>query len=124
MRKVTLGSLLIMAVILLSGSVAFSQGAKEIKERMKTRLPTIVELKNAGIIGENYLGYLEYIGTTKKNEDVVSAENKDRKIVYEAIAKKQDTTAELVGKRRAIQIFEKADPGEWLKNESGKWYQK
>ena len=124
MRKVTLGSLLIMAVILLSGSVAFSQGAKEIKERMKTRLPTIVELKNAGIIGENYLGYLEYIGTTKKNEDVVSAENKDRKIVYEAIAKKQDTTAELVGKRRAIQIFEKADPGEWLKKENGKWHQK
>ena len=124
MKKVTLGSLIILVIILLSGSVAFSQSANEIKENMKTRLATIVELKNAGIIGENNLGYLEYIGTTKKNEDIVSAENKDRKTVYEAIAKKQNTTTELVGKRRAIQIFEKADPGEWLKEESGKWYQK
>jgi uncharacterized protein YdbL (DUF1318 family) len=44
--------------------------------------------------------------------------------VYEAIAKQQGGTAELVGKRRAIQIAEKAETGEWLQNEQGAWYQK
>ena len=124
MKRVTLSSLIILSVILLSATIVFSQSAKEIKQNMKERLPAIVELKNAGIVGENNLGYLEFVGAKKEKEDVVSAENKDRAKVYAAIAKKQNTTAQKVGERRAIQIAEKADPGDWLKDSSGKWYQK
>ncbi|MFC1840557.1 YdbL family protein [Thermodesulfobacteriota bacterium] len=122
MKRATLSSLMIiLSIILLSSTVTFSQ---DIKERMKERLPVIVELKNKGIIGENSLGYLEFVGAARVKQDVVSAENKDREIVYKAIAGKQNTTAEKVGKRRAQQIAQKADPGDWLKNEKGKWYQK
>ena len=39
---------------------------------------------------------------------VVNSENTDRKLVYEAIAKKQGTTADLVGQRRALQIAEES----------------
>jgi uncharacterized protein len=124
MKRVTLSSLIILSVILISSTIVFSQSAKEIKQNMKERLPAIVELKNAGIVGENNLGYLEFVGAKKEKEDVVSAENKDRAKVYEAIAKKQNTTVEKVGERRAIQIAEKADPGDWLKDSSGKWYRK
>ena len=122
MNKKISGLILILIpfVIFLSQNVF----ANSIQDRMKSRLPAIAELKKAGVIGENNLGYLEYVGANKKGEDIVSAENNDRKLVYQAIAKKQNTTAELVGKRRAIQIAEKADLGEWLKNESGKWYKK
>ena len=109
------------SLLLLCSSNLFAQG---IKERFTERLPVIVELKNAGIIGENNLGYLEFRGNEKKNEDVVNAENSDRKKVYEAIAKNENTTTEMVGKRRATQIAEKAEPGDWLKGENGKWYQK
>ena len=122
MKRATFCSLImIISVILLSATAAFSQG---IKERIKARLPVIVELKNKGIVGENSLGYLEFVGSKKDKEDVVEAENKDRTKVYEAIAKKQKTTAQKVGERRAIQIAEKADPGEWLKDKNGKWHQK
>ncbi len=122
-KKSRLILILITLIILLAQNV-FAKSIKEIQDNMKDRLPAIVELKQAGIVGENNLGYLEYVGASKKNEDIVSAENNDRKIVYEALAKKNNTSAELVGKRRALQIAEKADPGEWLKNESGQWYQK
>jgi uncharacterized protein len=116
-------SRLILAIIslLLICSNLYGQG---IKERMQERLPSIVELKKAGIVGENNLGYLEFVGASKKSEDIVTAENDDRKKVYEAIAKSSNTTIELVGERRAKQIAEKADTGEWLKDASGKWYQK
>lgn len=124
MKKVILSSLIILSVILLSTTAVFSQGANEIKQRMKQRLPTIVELKNKGIIGENNLGYLEFVSGKKEKEDIVAAENRDREKVYEAIAKKQKTTAQKVGERRAIQIAEKADPGDWLKDKNGKWYQR
>ena len=124
MKRVTLSSLIILSIILLSATGVFSQGAKEIKNRMKERLPAIVELKNKGIVGENNLGYLEFVGAKKEKEGMVAAENKDRAKVYEAIAKKQNTTAQKVGERRAIKIAEIADPGDWLKDRSGKWYQK
>jgi uncharacterized protein YdbL (DUF1318 family) len=101
-----------------------SAAADDIKARMKDRLPVIVELKAQGIVGENNQGYLEFVGGKKAKPDVVAAENEDRKIVYTAIAKQQGTTAELVGKRRALQIAQKADPGEWVQDASGNWIQK
>lgn len=122
MKKATFSSLMIIvSIILLFTTVAYSQG---IKERMKERLPNIVELKNKSIVGENNLGYLEFVGDKKEKEEVVKAENKDRGKVYEAISRKQKTTANMVGKRRAQQIAEKSNPGNWLKGENGKWYQK
>jgi uncharacterized protein YdbL (DUF1318 family) len=100
-------------------------GAADIKARMQERLPTIVQLKENNIIGEDNRGFLEYLpGAQHEMQDVVAAENNDRQMVYEAIAKQQKTTADLVGRRRAIQIAEKAVKGEWLQDESGKWYKK
>ena len=98
--------------------------ADDIKARMKNRLPLIKQLKSQGIVGENNKGYLQFVGGNKAKADVVAAENKDRKTVYTAIAKQQGTTAELVGKRRALQIAKKAAPGEWVQDAGGKWIQK
>jgi len=98
--------------------------AKAIKQRMIDRLPVVKSLKDRGVVGENNQGYLEFVGKQKEKADVIEAENKDRKLVYEAIAKQQGTTVELVGKHRAIQIAKKAEPGEWLQDANGKWYQK
>jgi uncharacterized protein YdbL (DUF1318 family) len=68
--------------------------------------------------------YLEFIGGQKESADVVAAENKDRETVYAAIAKQQETTAELVGKRRALQIANRAKPGQWIQDADGNWIQK
>ena len=81
-------------------------------------------LKDKGLVGENNKGFLEFVGQQKEKQEVVTAENRDREIVYKAIAKQQGTTVELVGKHRAIQIANKARPGEWLQDANGKWYQK
>jgi len=122
MKRTSLCSLMIiLSVILLSANTASSQG---IKERMKERLPVILELKNKGIVGENSMGYLEFIGNSREKEGAVEAENSDRQTVYENIARELNTTAEKVGKGRAKQIAQKADPGDWLKDEKGKWYRK
>ena len=98
--------------------------SKEIKQRMIERLPVIKSLKDKGIVGENNKGYLEFVGKKKEKADVIKAENKDRKLVYKAIAKQQGTTAAVVGKHRAVQIANKAQLGEWLQDAKGKWYQK
>ena len=120
-RKFTKILAFVLIGIFAAGISAF---ADDIKTRMKQRLPVIIELKTKGIVGENNAGYLEFIGTKKEQADVVAAENEDRKTVYAAIGKQQGTTAELVGKRRALQIAKKANPGEWVQDASGKWLQK
>ena len=114
----------ILAFVLIGTFAAgISAFADDIKSRMKQRLPVIIELKTKGIVGENSAGYLEFVGAKREKADVVAAENDDRQTVYEAIAKQQGTTAELVGKRRALQIAKKAAPGEWVKDANGKWIQ-
>ena len=114
---------LLLSVLLITGASAFA-GSAEIKARMRERLPAIKTLKAEGIIGENNIGYLGFIGNNKAKEDVINAENSDRKQVYTAIAKQQGTSVDLVGKRRAIQIAKKAKPGQWIQDQRGKWYQK
>ena len=102
-------------------AMAFGQ---DIKARIKARRPIILALKAEGIIGENFAGYLEFRGSNKKNEDVVKAENSDRRIVYKKIGEQTGATAEVVGKRRAQKIAELAKPGDWLQDASGNWYKK
>ncbi len=122
MKQRTLTKILTLLLIgtFMTGVSAF---ADDIKARMKNRLPVIKELKAKGIVGEDNKGFLQFVGGNKAKADVVAAENKDRKTVYAAIAKQQGTTAERVGKRRAVQIAKKADKGEWVQDTAGNWIQ-
>ncbi len=98
--------------------------AQDIKARMRARLPVLVDLKAKGIIGENNQGFLTVLKKAGDKKSVVDAENKDRRKIYNAIAKKLGTTPALVGQRRAMQIAKKADPGTMIQNAAGKWGKK
>jgi hypothetical protein len=98
--------------------------AGALQDRMKARLPEIVALKTKGIIGENYQGYLGFVGQSREGADIVAAENEDRKMLYQAIAKKTGATAEQVGRRAALKWKENLGPGEYFKNEDGTWITK
>jgi uncharacterized protein YdbL (DUF1318 family) len=115
----TIVSLFLFGLFFLS----VSAHAQDIKSRMKDRLPVIKSLKMRGVIGENNRGYLQFLGEKREKENVVNAENQDRKTVYSAIAKQQKTTLEVVERHRAAQIEQKAEPREWLQDANGKWYQ-
>ncbi|MFT5697604.1 MAG: hypothetical protein ACI8ZB_000452 [Desulforhopalus sp.] len=94
-----------------------------IKDRMAGRIPAINALKDAGIVGENNKGYLEF-RSAKKSEKLVQDENTDRDTVYKAIAKQQGTTAALVGERRAKMIVKNGNAGQWFQKNDGSWFKK
>jgi uncharacterized protein len=103
----------------------FEAGAQDdLKGRMRARLPEIMELKSRGIIGETRDGYLAYVVKDPVKEDLVAAENQDRRSVYAAIARQEGISEEYVGQRRARQIAEQARSREWLQDSNGIWYQK
>ena len=117
------GVVLIALLIGLPGS-AGATDFSAIKARMKERLPVIKSLKVQGIVGENNRGYIELLKDAPSRADVVEAENRDRRAVYEAIARQENTDLEVVEKHRAAQIERKAASGEWLQDATGKWYRK
>ena len=116
-------SIIIFTIFCMS-TTAFAEGAKELKARMKARLPEINQLKSSGVVGERSDGLLAFVTGVSKKAALVNGENSDRKKVYAAIAKQQGTTVEVVGKRRALQIFQKAKPGTWLYNAQRSWFKK
>jgi len=95
-----------------------------IKSRMAARIPAINSLKTQGVIGENSVGLLEYRSANKPQQDLIVAENKDRKLVYKAIGKQQGVSTELVGQRRAKQIVAAGKAGQWFQRANGSWYKK
>jgi len=98
--------------------------AATIKKNMADRKPKIETLKKAGTIGENKAGYLEAMKDAKledADKKLLEDENKDRKTVYAAVAKKEGSTVEKVGEIRAKQIRSKAKEGEYIQEEDGKW---
>lgn len=113
-----------LSCLLVFSSTSQAASAQEIQERMKTRYPVITNMKDSGIVGENNKGYLEFRAAKLQNKDIVDAENSDRKTVYQAIAQKQNTTADLVGSRRAIAIAENGKTGHLFQRENGTWYVK
>lgn len=98
--------------------------AASVKSRMAARIPEINSLKDQGKIGENNLGYIQYKSSEKPNQSLVNGENKDRKLVYRAIAKKQGVDPILVGQRRAKMIAKKGKVGHWFQDSNDSWYQK
>lgn len=121
MKKISLFVLTLCFVF--CSNQAFALSAKEIQAQMKNRLPQITDLKDTGIVGENNKGYLEFRGTAQQAA-LVNAENKDRKIIYTAIGRKQGATADLVGQRRALTIAEKGKKGQIYQKADGSWYTK
>ena len=115
----------VLAAITLIGCFSFlpgeahAQSAQQIKANMKARAPLLDRLREQGAVGEANTGFL---GADEVK--AVEAENADRALVYKAIAKKEKTTVELVGKRRALKIHEISKKGTMIQNEEGTWAKK
>ncbi len=112
---------LLMLFLLLLSPCAL---ADAIKDRMLQRLPAIADLKTKGVIGEDNRGYLGYVTGNRAMEDVIAAENADRKTVYEIFAKQQNTGLDVVETVQGARKAEKANPGEFYQNREGNWIKK
>jgi len=112
---------LLMLFLMLSSPCV---SADAIKDRMIQRLPAIADLKTKGIIGEDNRGYLGFVTGNRVMENVIAAENADRKTVYEIFAKQQNTSLDVVETVQGTRKAEKANPGEFYQTRDGQWIKK
>lgn len=113
-----------LAMIFLAGN-ALASPVSQAQERIKERLAQVDALKAEGKAGESLNGYLSARGELSPREfSLIEAENADRRILYEAVARSTGQTPEEVGRQRAIRIAELAREGVWLQDPDGSWYRK
>jgi uncharacterized protein YdbL (DUF1318 family) len=116
------------AAVILWAVQTTAQGLDTLKESFKARYPAVQELKKAGKVGETMVGLIE---ATKPEfaadaavSRVVEDENRDRKALYQSLAQQEKTAPEKIAERNAARNFQRAMPGELLKDAAGKWQAK
>jgi hypothetical protein len=124
MNNSILRTVFVLVALVFTAMVAPAQDLGGVRARMAERLPQIDALKAAGAIGEDNKGYVAVRESKDNASQVVSAENADRRVVYESIAKQTGTSADVVGRQRAHRIAAQSAPGVWLQREDGNWYRK
>ena len=120
----TIVKVFICAMLFAVAVDTYALNGRQIKARMKARLSQIDTFKQQGVIGETNRGYLKLLKSNAQAKSLVDAENKDRKLIYAAIAKQQKVSVDLVEKRRAMMIARRAVRGVMLQDANGKWYKK
>ena len=129
MRMKSLTALAVCGLALAMGSVALAQQSMDqLKESFKARYPRLQEQRRIGKIGETFAGFVEAVTPESAKEEAVRAlvegENRDRKALYAALGKQEGISETKVAERNGRRNFDKAQPGEYLKDASGVWRRK
>ena len=118
-----LGISLFASLFLVAG-VTFADEAA-IKAGMKSRLPKVLSLKDAGTVGEGADGMLHpRAGLSKEGGKLVTAENTDRTAYYALKAKQTGGAASAVAKAMAKGFLARGKKGHWFRDAEGEWRQK
>jgi uncharacterized protein YdbL (DUF1318 family) len=115
------------------GVLARNQDLANLKGRFKARYPTLLRLKDEGLIGEAADGsidavketYLDRAGTPNQTvREFVAVVNTDRTRVYELMAKSARMTKSKVAERAAQRNFEKSAASHFLRLADESWVRK
>ena len=106
-------------------NVKADPNSSDVRERRRSRRDQIKAWKSAQLIGENNKGLLEARTADGSLSDsvkkVVDAENADRRLVFQAIAGKQNIPVESVAQLMGARMAERSAEGTWVQDGAGKW---
>lgn len=121
---------LITMPVCFAANYDFKEMTPEIEQAMKnrqTRYQLLQSLKQEGDVGENNTGYVTNLKDNSKATALAADENRDRRIIYEALAKQNalGNTGLLEVQRAFAEVqSEKAGAGDMIQASSGDWKKK
>lgn len=115
---------------LLAGDYDIKQMTPAIQQALdkrKARYSALQALKAEGVIGEDAEGFVTALKANDQATSLVGEENRDRSIIYEAIADQNGLGP--AGLQKVKQVFadvqrEKARPGDLIETPGGNWVKK
>lgn len=103
---------------------AFPAPVQAAIDARKSRRPELVSRESDGVVGENARGYVEIrdrAAADSATEALVSDENKDRRVIYDHVAQKNNTDSAETGVVFAERIQKDAVSGTPVQDPSGTW---
>lgn len=107
---------------------------QSLKQQIRERFPRLVPFFQKGAIGEGRTGLVEIRDdsnlTPAEKKDVkslVEAENRDRRALYQEVAKSMNISSDQINKVQRIfarKWQQSADRGWWIQKEDNQWVQK
>ncbi len=100
---------------------------KKALQNRQTRYHQLQSMKQEGVIGENNKGYVTDLKNNTSASTLATAENRDRRVLYEALAEQNRLgNAGLLEVQRAFAAVqkEKAGAGDMVQSSSGNWEKK
>ena len=93
--------------------------------RMKERLPSLVQAKDQGVVGEGTDGFA-YVreDDSEKIKKMVADENEDRKILFKVMSSKTGGSVDEVANKFSKALIQKSKKGHWFRKSSGEWMQR
>jgi uncharacterized protein len=129
-----------LAAYWLNGNLAWAQKqgdspvVQSLKKQMADRFARLSPYYHKGAVGENNRGYVEIretgnLSPAEKNEikELAEAENRDRRSLYQEVAKSMNLTPDQIIKVQRIfadKWQQAAAPGWWNQKEDGTWVKK
>ncbi len=127
---VLLSALLISAPVLQAGDYDIREMTPEVQQALsgrQARFNQLQEMKAQGLIGEDNQGSVRSIQENAGTADVVNAENRDRKVIYQAIVDQNNLGPAGMAQVKAVFADvqrEKARTGDYILEPSGEWKRK
>ncbi len=125
-----LTTMMLVLPLCFAGKYDLKKITPEIDRALKSRqarYARVQELKKSGVIGEDNRGFVATLRNDAKATDIASAENRDRRVIYQALV---DQNALGPGGMAEVErVFaevqrDKASPGENVQTPSGRWEKK
>ena len=81
--------------------------------------------KQQGLVGETPTGYLAAVANAPSADvkQLISSINQQRKAAYTESAEKAGVSADVVAKRTAQRLYQRAQSGEYYQQPDGRWVQ-
>lgn len=116
----------VMIMLLGVGVTAFAQTKEEITSSMRDRYPALLEAKNKGLVGEAWTGLAGLVDANAPAavQNLISAENNDRRALFQVIARETGTSVEEVARQNRIRMYRLSEDNHFLQDQNREWVKK
>jgi uncharacterized protein len=121
-------AILMLSVFLscITSTMAFAQSKNEVSASMRDRHPALQNAKNNGYVGEAWTGLTGLVNSDAPADvqEMVGAENSDRRILFRIIAQETGTSIEEVARQNRIRMYRLAGENHFIQDQNRQWVMK
>lgn len=116
----------VLLVLLFAATAVQAQDKDQVVQSMKDRHPDLQQAKDQGLVGEAWNGLVAVVqdDVPQEIQELVQAENKDRKQLFKIISQETGTSVQEVARQNRIRMYRLAKDDHFLQDQDRNWVRK